>query len=118
MKKYLKLSLFTFFIFLISILNVSAEENVELEGVELKEKSEFVEMKEETTLNGNKIKTNINFYVEGDYVIYNLTLKNNDDRDYKIKDIFDNNESEYLDFSAITTACYMMNRVGYNSILN
>lgn len=101
MKKYFKLSLLTLFIFLIGIVGVHAEENVELVKVELQEKSEYVIINEDVSLDVNKIKTNVNFYDEGDYVVYKLTVKNNDNQDYKIEEITDNNENEYLDFEYI-----------------
>lgn len=98
MKKYIKVFLISIFIFLIGILNVSAEENIELISVELQEKSPYVEINEEVSLDGNKIISNVNFFDEGDYVIYKFKIKNNDDKDYKIDEIFDNNDSEYLSF--------------------
>ena len=98
MKKCFKYFLITIFIFLFNILSVSADENVELTKVELKEKSDYVEINEEVSLDGNKIVSNVNFYDEGDYVIYKFTIKNNDNKEYKIDEIIDNNNSEYLDF--------------------
>ena len=98
MKKYIKVFLISIFIFLVGILNVYAEENIELISVELQEKSPYVEINEEVSLDGNKIISNVNFFDEGDYVIYKFKIKNNDDKDYKIDEIFDNNDSEYLSF--------------------
>ena len=100
MKKYFKYFLITIFIFLVNITTVSAE-SAEIVKVELDSKSENVVVNQEVLLDQNTIKSNVNFYDEGDYVIYKLTIKNNDDKEYFIEDIIDNNTNEYLNFEYI-----------------
>ncbi len=97
MKKYFLLSLWTIITFIIGIYGVSAKENIELINIELYEKSDYVEINEDVTIKENEIISNVNFYDEGDYITYKLTIKNNNDKNYTIKEITDNNESEYLE---------------------
>ncbi len=98
MKRYIKLFLFSLIIFAVGLTKAFADENIELVKVELQEKSDYVEINEEVSLEDNKIISNVNFYDEGDYVIYKLTIKNNDNKNYVINEIKDNNDSEYLEF--------------------
>ena len=98
MKRFLKITLFTIILFLVGIIKVSADENIAITDVNLEEKSEYVIINEEVSVDNNKITSNVVFYDEGDYVIYKLTIKNNDNQDYKIEDILDDNTSEYLSF--------------------
>ena len=71
---------------------VKAEENVVITKVELENKTDSTIVIEEPTFNIRKINFNLKFSEVGDYAEYKVTLKNNSDKDYEIK-----NENNYLD---------------------
>ena len=71
---------------------VKAEESVVITKVELENKTDSTIVIEEPTFNIRKINFNLKFSEVGDYAEYKVTLKNNSDKDYEIK-----NENNYLD---------------------
>ena len=77
----------------------AAEEEgiLELTNVELSEKSETVEV-DAVEFSGTTINSNIVYHKVGDSATFKVTVKNNDTQDYKIKDITDSNENEYITY--------------------
>ena len=77
------------------MVNVSAEENtIFIESLTIEDKSDNVILNEETTIDGNTIKSNLSFKDKNDYIIYKLILKNNSDKTYSIENILDDNQNK------------------------
>ena len=90
-----------FSILVLSIFSINviyAKEIVTIENIEIEEKSENT-ITSVPSYDGLSVDTNITFQDVGDYVKYKITIKNNDkENNYKIKEIKDNNESEYITY--------------------
>lgn len=102
MKKSLKLttiaSLVILLTFLLSIVgNVYATEIFSITSISEEEKSETAEVND-LTFEGTAINSDIVFHKVGDYVKCKITIKNNEDKDYKIKAIKDNNENSFVSY--------------------
>lgn len=92
MKKIFLLS----FLFLVSFsLRVHAKENISIEKIELVENNN-VEVNEEISYEGLDLQASLRFFDVGDFVTYKVTLKNDDTRNYSIKDISSEREMEYF----------------------
>ena len=109
MKKSSKVAIATILtlilVFILSITsNIYAAEDIfTVIGVETEEKSATVEINK-LELEDKAINSDIVFHKVGDYAKLKITIKNNDEKDYKIKSITDNNENinityEYSDYS-------------------
>ena len=70
--------------------------DIKVDKIEIKEKSDTIDV-ETPVINDGKIVSDITFNKVDDYVIYTLTLKNNDSKKYTIKSIMDTNENDYID---------------------
>ena len=89
-------------IILVSVFTVynvnAAGEGVVLTGIEEVEKSPNVVVSGEASVAGTTVNSNVNFYDVGDYIKYKLTLKNNDDVNYYIDGITDNNQVSNVNY--------------------
>ena len=96
MKKSIKISLLiccilTFIFSIISINKALAKVDIfKLNNVSISDKSDDVEAKIDSFDKSN-IKTDITYHKINDYVVYKLTIKNNDSKDYTIKSIANSN---------------------------
>ena len=103
MKKVLKKSSRVLFLILLvvsifNIFNVLAEEVVfKITNIEIKDKSIGVDASIVDYDNDN-VKTNITYHNLNDYVVFDVTLKNNSSKKYTIKEISDNNTSYNLEY--------------------
>ncbi|MBR1386070.1 MAG: InlB B-repeat-containing protein [Bacilli bacterium] len=70
--------------------------DIKVDKIEIKEKSDTIDV-ETPVINDGKIVSDITFNKVDDFVIYTLTLKNNDSKKYTIKSIMDTNENDYID---------------------
>ena len=98
MKCYVKyftiIILFTMF----SILSVFAEEKkLTLENISIKEKSISVGVSKLKTNNG-EVDNNMFFNKVGDYIVYDVLIKNNSGKNYTIRNISDDSSSEYITY--------------------
>lgn len=102
MKKSVKkiLSLFLIITFVFSafgIIKATADTTAfTLTDATVKEKSDKVES-DISVSNGN-VTNNLTFHKLNDYIVYKLTFKNNDTKDYVIKSISDNNSNEHIKY--------------------
>ena len=100
MKKLFKKSIFLFLLMVISIIgvtNVNAQgKNIEVTDITIKDKTGTITVAE-PTLSDGKINSEIKFNKVGDYVTFEVTLKNIEEDKYKITSITDNNENENID---------------------
>lgn len=79
------------------LINVyAASKNINVTDIGIKEKSSTITV-DTPVLSNNQISSNIKFNQEDDYVIFELTIKNDESIKYKIKSISDNNTSSNLD---------------------
>ena len=77
---------------------VSADIKVfQLVNAKIAEKSENAKV--DVKFNEKSVNTNFTFHKINDYIVYNLTFKNNDKKDYIIKGIYDDNENPYVIYS-------------------
>ena len=103
MKKVLKKSSRVLFLILLvvsifNIFNVLGEEVVfKITNIEIKDKSNGVDASIVDYDNDN-VKTNITYHNLNDYVVFDVTLKNNSSKKYTIKEISDNNTSDNLEY--------------------
>ena len=74
---------------------VHAKENISIEEIELVENNN-VEVNEEISYEGLDLQASLRFFDVGDFVTYKVTLKNDDTRNYSIKDISSEREMEYF----------------------
>lgn len=70
--------------------------DIKVDKIEIKDKSDTIGV-DTPVINDGKIVSDITFNKVDDYVIYTLTLKNNESKKYTIKSIMDTNENEYID---------------------
>jgi len=100
MKKLFKKSIFLFLlmvILIIGVTNVNAQgKNIEVTDITIKDKTGTITVAE-PTLSDGKINSEIKFNEVGDYVTFEVTLKNIEEDKYKITSITDNNENENID---------------------
>ena len=100
MKKLFKKSIFLFLLMVISIIgvtNVNAQgKNIEVTDITIKDKTGTITVAE-PTLSDGKINSEIKFNKVGDYVTFEVTLKNIEEDKHKITSITDNNENENID---------------------
>ena len=79
--------------------NVLAEEVIfKVTNISVKEKSDGV-IVNNVSLNSGNITNDIVFTNKDDYIKYNITIKNNSDKDYTIKSISDDNDSANLEYT-------------------
>lgn len=97
-KKILSLFLIITFVFsAFGIVRATADSKAfTLTDAKIKEKSDAVEAT--VSVSDGKVVNNLTFHKVNDYIIYTLTFKNNDSKDYVIKGITDNNASEYVSY--------------------
>ena len=90
--------LFALLIMIIPFLNVKAEGNaLSLEGVDVSEKSTSVGI-EKLDLSNNDVDNTMFFNKVGDFINYEVTVKNNSEEDVTIKEIVDDNTSENIKY--------------------
>ena len=82
---------------------VHAEEcnpsNIKIKDIDIKDKSEYVEELSDTTFKDNKLNLDLKMYDVGDYIEYELKVKNDSNEDYYLnKDSLDIN-SDYFEYS-------------------
>ena len=95
--------LFVFFSMLIIPFITNAEEcsndSVKIQSISIKDKSEYVEELSDTTFKDNKLNLDLKMYDVGDYIEYELKVKNDSNEDYYLnKDSLDIN-SDYFEYS-------------------
>ena len=97
-KKILSLILILTFVFsAFGIVRATAETKAfTLTNAKIKEKSDTVEAS--ASIKDGNVVTDLTFHKLNDYIIYTLTFKNNDSKDYTIKGITDNNGNEYVKY--------------------
>ena len=87
------------FIMLLSIGIVYAGElNITIEDVTISDNSDTVDVTLSSYSN-NEITSNITFNNIGEYITYDITIRNNDEDKYFIKEITDNNENENVEIT-------------------
>lgn len=94
----MKKKLFVLLITLLAIftVNVKADtKKINITNVKIIDKSETATV-EEPVLEGNAIKSSVKFNQINDYVIYEITLENNDSYDYSIDKVYDDNENSNI----------------------
>ena len=90
--------LFALLIMIIPFLNVKAEGNyLSLEGVDVSEKSTSVGI-EKLDSSNNEVENTMFFNKVGDFINYEVTVKNNSEEDVTIKEIVDDNTSENIKY--------------------
>ncbi len=90
--------LFALLIMIIPFLNVKAEGNyLSLEGVNVSEKSTSVGI-EKLDSSNNEVENTMFFNKVGDFINYEVTVKNNSEEDVTIKEIVDDNTSENIKY--------------------
>ena len=78
--------------------SVYATEDVfSVTNAEITEKSDTVEVSK-MNYDGTSIDCEVIFHKLDDHVKYKIEIKNNDDKDYKVKSITDNNENDYITY--------------------
>ena len=76
---------------LFSFVIVNAKEiNMTVEDIKVSDKSDTISVVE-PSFNNNEVSSNITFNELNDYVVLDITIKNNDEDKYLIKTIEDNN---------------------------
>ena len=70
----------------------------QITGISVKEKSDKVTVND-VSLSGGSINNDIIFTDQGDYITYDITIKNVTEDDYTIKSITDDNTSSYLEYT-------------------
>lgn len=75
----------------------AAEEIFSVTNVEVIEKSETVKIAE-LNFENTTINSDVVYHKVGDYVKYKINIQNNNDKDYTIKTIADNNSNEYISY--------------------
>ncbi len=83
--------------------SVFAEEcktnNIGIESINVKEKSKYTEELANPTLENNKLKLNLKMYDVGDYINYEIKIKNNSNEVYYFDENSINNNSNYFIYS-------------------
>ena len=97
MKRVFKNLAFVFLFAVISMLGLTsvnaASKNIEVTDIRVINMSDTITVSKPTVSNG-EISSGIKFNEVGDFVTYELTLKNNESDKYKVISITDNNENE------------------------
>ena len=91
------LILFVFSLFGV-ITTLAAPNTFVVSGVQIIDKSEGV-VGDIESFENEKIINNVVFYKVGDYVVYDVTIKNNSDEEYTITSITDNNTNENISYT-------------------
>ncbi len=92
-----KLLIFILCIFLFNVSNIYAlNQNFEINSIEITDKSNSISVSN-PSITDNSISSNIEFNEVSDFVKYKIVLKNNTDKEYRIKDIINNYNGEYID---------------------
>lgn len=88
-------------VFLFSIIQIghafASIEKISLTNVEIINKSDTVYV-DNITYENKEINNNITFHKVGDFVTYKITIKNNENKNYIIKSISDDNVNEYITY--------------------
>lgn len=107
--------LFLIILLLLPFCVVNAKElNITIENVSITENSDTVDVTLSSYSN-NEVVSNITFNSLEEYVKYEITIKNNDDEKYLIKDITDSNESDYIEIDYDYTDEYI--EAGESSVI-
>ena len=81
------------------VVNVLADQIVlKITKVEIKEKSNDVTVND-VSITGDSLNNNITFTEKGEYIKYEITIKNTLDQEVTIKNISDDNDSIYLEYT-------------------
>ncbi|MBR6137083.1 MAG: hypothetical protein IKQ06_02915 [Bacilli bacterium] len=75
--------------------------DIKINSIIVKEKSENVLEVEPATINGMKLNLNINMYTINDYIIYSVNVKNNSSEDYYLDKNGIKSISDYLDYELV-----------------
>ena len=89
MKKKILLFIFTLLI-AFNVSSVFAKNTMEVKNLKIIDKSSTITV-DEPSMNGETITSKVEFNEVGDFVTYELTLKNNESEKYKIEKITDSN---------------------------
>ncbi|MBR2712683.1 MAG: InlB B-repeat-containing protein [Bacilli bacterium] len=107
MNKIIKKILVFFISFFIINTTIYAEsKNISIADLSVEDKSSTI-LVEDPSYTGNNVVSNITFNQKDDYVIFELTLKNNEDDKYKIVNIEDNYDNSNLKFDYTFSEDYM-----------
>ena len=94
--KLFRYSIVIFILSLFLIIPVFAEsKDIKITDITIKEKSSTITA-DDPVISNSKITSLLKFNQENDYIIYELTIKNNENDSYKIADISDNNSDNHL----------------------
>ena len=89
------------FVFLFSIFNIgkvlASEPLFKLTNAKISEKNDGVKANI-VSFNDTSVDINAEFHKLNDYIIYELTIKNNTDKNYTIKSVSDNNNNAYINY--------------------
>ena len=86
-----------FFTLISSFRSNAAGDTFIITNAEVVEKSDTVNVKE-LSAEKTQIDSSIIYHKVGDYIKYNIILKNNDNTDYKITSVTDNNTNEFISY--------------------
>ena len=85
---------------------VNAEEcnqnSIKIQSIALKDKSKYTEELSKTTFENNKINLDLKMYDVGDYIEYELKVKNDSDEKYYFDEKSLNINSDYFDYSILS----------------
>ena len=98
MKTLKSLICFCLLLFLILPIAYAKDYNVKIVKVELDSKSDNTEVVNDVSFDNMVVKSKVNFFNQGDYVIYKITVKNNDSVNYVIDKITDDNTNTELKY--------------------
>ena len=89
--------LFVIIFILFSFVIVHAEDlNITVEDIRVFDKSDTISVVE-PSFNNNEVSSNITFNKIDDFVVLDITIKNNDENKYLINKVEDNNKNENID---------------------
>ena len=107
MKKYFMMIALFFLTFIVSISSVNAAtKNIEVLDVKVQDKNSTITV-DNVVLKDNTVTSNITFNKVNDYVVFELTLKNNEEDKYKIISVEDNNKNSNISTSYTFDKDYM-----------
>ncbi len=95
------MTIISLIVFIISIVKIGSSlattESFSITNVEISNKSSTVEIKN-INQDNNQISNEIIFHAVGDSVTYKITIKNNEDEEYKLIEIHDDNQNESISY--------------------
>ena len=105
-KIIMKILVFFISFFIINTTIYAESKNISIADLSVVDKSSTI-LVEDPSYTGNNVVSNITFNQKDDYVIFELTLKNNEDDKYKIVNIEDNYDNNNLKLDYTFSEDYM-----------